>query len=575
MQKTIKSDMIRSNLIMILLVTVCISGLHLYQIYHYTIRQNQKEIMTMSEQAQNGLNYMLNQLDVLQYQIVDSLTQSAEYDRNSRDWTRESIEFLKNTENQLQTFRRAVPFVTNIYWLDNYGKLFTTDSFVNRELFEESQTLYRLEQEVKDACYVPPFTPEYQMEGDNVSVFSYLKNVYRMNRGREKRGVLQIDMRTSYLEELLTLINDNQYCLAYITTEDGSLFWFPDHPYQENGADYDLVYPLNNGWQLRVRYSNAFARRSLKNNLMSSIILLFIIIPLSILSVYKYSGYLTGPLQKLTKRMKKLESGELIEIHTISRFEEIRILEQGYNSMIAKMDDMMAKMTEIRTENINAKLLALQAQINPHFLANSFELIRSLAIQKNSSDIESITEALAMMYRYILNESQDKVTFEEELAYVKNYIRIQEYRFEQSIQVLYRVAPEALSCRMARLLIQPLVENAFIHGLELKEGVRWIMITGTVEEDRLYVEVKDNGIGIAPDRLQMLSEDICDYARKEDPSTKTEGENRDSIGLKNVNKRLYLRYGEASCLNITSDPKYGTSVSFRIRADKEETDGGI
>ena len=80
---------------------------------------------------------------------------------------------------------------------------------------------------------------------------------------------------------------------------------------------------------------------------------------------------------------------------------------------------------------------------------------------------------------------------------MKNYIRIQEYRFEQSIQVLYRVAPEALSCRMARLLIQPLVENAFIHGLELKEGVRWIMITGTVEEDRLYVEVKDNGIGIA------------------------------------------------------------------------------
>ena len=61
-------------------------------------------------------------------------------------------EFLKNTENQLQTFRRAVPFVTNIYWLDNYGKLFTTDSFVNRELFEESQTLYRLEQEAKDAC---------------------------------------------------------------------------------------------------------------------------------------------------------------------------------------------------------------------------------------------------------------------------------------------------------------------------------------------------------------------------------------------------------------------------------------
>ena len=575
MQKTIKSDMIRLNLIMILLVTVCISGLHLYQIYHYTIRQNQEEIMTMSEQARNSLNYMLNQLDVLQYQIVDSLTQSAEYDRNSRGWTRESIEFLKNTENQFQTFRRAVPFVTNIYWLDNYGKLYTTDSYINRDLFRENRTLCQLESERKDDCYASPFIPEYQMDGDIVSVFSYLKNVYRINRGREKRGVLQIDMRTSYLEELLGLINGNPYCLAYITAQDGSLFWFPDQSYKEKGQDHDLVYPLNNGWQLRVRYSNAFARKSLKDNLMSSIILLFIMIPLSILSVYKDSGYLTGPLQKLTKRMKRLETGELIEIHTISKFEEIRILEQGYNSMIAKMDDMMTKMTEIRTENINAKLLALQAQINPHFLANSFELIRSLAIQKHSSDIENIAEALAMMYRYILNENQEKVTFEEELAYVKNYIRIQEYRFERSVEVLYRVAPEALSCKMSRLLIQPLVENAFIHGLELRDGVRWIMITGTVEEDRLYVEVKDNGIGIAPERLRMLTDDICEYARADGASMKKTGENRDSIGLKNVNKRLYLGYGEESCLKITSVPEQGTSVSFRICADKEEANGGI
>ena len=243
--------------------------------------------------------------------------------------------------------------------------------------------------------------------------------------------------------------------------------------------------------------------------------------------------------------------------------------------MIAKMDDMMTKMTEIRTENINAKLLALQAQINPHFLANSFELIRSLAIQKHSSDIENIAEALAMMYRYILNENQEKVTFEEELAYVKNYIRIQEYRFERSVEVLYRVAPEALSCKMSRLLIQPLVENAFIHGLELRDGVRWIMITGTVEEDRLYVEVKDNGIGIAPERLRMLTDDICEYARADGASMKKTGENRDSIGLKNVNKRLYLGYGEESCLKITSVPEQGTSVSFRICADKEEANGGI
>ena len=108
MGKTIKSHMIRWNLMMILLVTVCISGLHMYHIYRYTVRMNQEEMATMSKQAQNSLNHMLNQLDVLQYQITESLTRSAEYEKGSPQWTREGVAFLKDTENQFQTFRRAV-----------------------------------------------------------------------------------------------------------------------------------------------------------------------------------------------------------------------------------------------------------------------------------------------------------------------------------------------------------------------------------------------------------------------------------------------------------------------------------
>ena len=91
MQRTIKSDMVRWNLVLILLVTVCISGLHLHQIYLYTVRQNREEIVTMSEQAGNSLNHMLNQLDVLQYQVIESLTQWPEYDKGNSQWTRESL----------------------------------------------------------------------------------------------------------------------------------------------------------------------------------------------------------------------------------------------------------------------------------------------------------------------------------------------------------------------------------------------------------------------------------------------------------------------------------------------------
>ena len=157
----------------------------------------------MSEQARNSLNNMLNQLDVLQYQIVDSLTQSEEYDRIRPVWTKEGIDFFKNTENQFQTFRRAVPFVTNIYWLDNYDRLYTTDSNVSREHFYGNSRISLLEESGGDDCYVPPSVPEYQLVPDSDEVFSYLKNVYRLRQGKERRGVLQIDMRASYMEEIL------------------------------------------------------------------------------------------------------------------------------------------------------------------------------------------------------------------------------------------------------------------------------------------------------------------------------------------------------------------------------------
>ena len=143
---------------------------------------------------------MLNQLDVLQYQVIESLTQWPEYDKGNSQWTRESLAFLKNTEKQFQAFRRAVPFVADIYWLDDYGKLYTTDSSVRRELLRENQSLYDMGE---DDCFVLPFCPSYQMEGKEIVVFSYLKNIYRMDRSRGRRGILQIDMRASYLEELL------------------------------------------------------------------------------------------------------------------------------------------------------------------------------------------------------------------------------------------------------------------------------------------------------------------------------------------------------------------------------------
>src|SRR5690606_12368093 len=153
-------------------------------------------------------------------------------------------------------------------------------------------------------------------------------------------------------------------------------------------------------------------------------------------------------LIKLTRSFRKIEQGNLKTIDSTSRISEIQVLEQGYNSMVVTIDELMESMVDARTENVQAKFLALQSQINPHFLSNSLDTIRSMAIQGNNYKIEGIVDSIAKIFRYILADSTTLVTLREELEYVKHYFRIQEYRFGKTVQIVFNIQKETLDCQM-------------------------------------------------------------------------------------------------------------------------------
>lgn len=209
---------------------------------------------------------------------------------------------------------------------------------------------------------------------------------------------------------------------------------------------------------------------------------------------------------------------------------------------------MLKKQTELR---------ALQNQINPHFLYNTLDCIRGMAIEQGASNVEEMTKALSGMFRYsISRKGKTSVLLEDEIANVNNYLLIQQYRFRNKIDVQENIEPATKKCFVPKLLVQPIVENAVFHGLEPKMGSRNLNIEAYCTDKRLIVKVEDNGVGMPLEKLNMLNDALCGKRPIKESDRGTQ------VGLVNVNERLQLLYGKEFGLHVFSCPNVGTTVEM-------------
>lgn len=218
---------------------------------------------------------------------------------------------------------------------------------------------------------------------------------------------------------------------------------------------------------------------------------------------------------------------------------------------------------------IQAQIDALQTQINPHFLYNTLEEIRGLALIRDENDIADMTEALALMFRYSISQDNKNVTFEQELRNLENYILIQKFRFSDKFALRYELdkSDESLmNYRLPKLTIQPIVENAIQHGLNTMDDGGLITIKAVTTQNRLLIRITDNGIGIPADLLEQLNSKLESSAETDSyvPSTEKTG-----IALINVNLRIKLTYGAQYGLFVSSTPNVGTTVEIRLPLLKE------
>ena len=200
-----------------------------------------------------------------------------------------------------------------------------------------------------------------------------------------------------------------------------------------------------------------------------------------------------------------------------------------------------------------AELNALQSQISPHFLYNTLESIRMRSVEKGEKETAEMIKRLTRSFQRLVRFRQEWVTVAEEISFIKDFLTIQQYRFGPEFQYTMEIEPAVLEKKIPKLVIQPFVENACLHGIEGIDRVGKVEIALCLREKKLYCMVKDNGIGISAEKLRHLWADI----KGEEPQA-------GNIAIRNIYQRLSLYYGADFDLVIDSREREGTSISLII-----------
>jgi two-component system sensor histidine kinase YesM len=261
--------------------------------------------------------------------------------------------------------------------------------------------------------------------------------------------------------------------------------------------------------------------------------------------------------------MKKAEKGNFDIPILASNEDEVGQMTRSFNQMLAKMALLIDGQFKLGREIKNAEIKALQAQINPHFLYNTLDLINWMSMKYKAEEIRTLVESLSKFYKLSLNKGKDIVSIEDELNHVRSYVMIQNMRFSDSIHLKIAVGEELFQYSILKIILQPLVENAILHGiLEKDEEEGEIIISGELKDGVITLKIRDDGIGMSEETLQ----DIPGAISPKDSH---------GYGIRNIDERIRLNYGSEYGLSYHSTPGVGTTVEIRIPALKYNGETGM
>lgn len=385
---------------------------------------------------------------------------------------------------------------------------------------------------------------------------------------REGVNILYMDVDyqklfTPYAE---TLISE---CGLYITDQEGKLV-FEESRFSGKNQSYDLTYSEfleqrnrgstdytilceesnTTGWTVWLYQPVGLAGEAMRPIGVMAGVTILICIFAAVLAYFITSGMVSGRIERLTCLMQEVQEGSMdMQVGSDDR-DEIGMLYRGFGSMMKRIRTLINEVYLGKITQKEAELKALQAQINPHFLYNTLSLINWKALAAGEEDISRMTLAMSTFYRTALNRGRNVLQVEAELSNTRAYLEIQSMLHDGDFDYEIEVQPEILQCESLNLILQPLVENAIHHGIEEKtDGRGKISVRGWKEDNCVWFMVEDNGVGME----QKVADKILTMESK-------------GYGVRNVDERIRLCYGEKYAMKVESVVGKGTKMTIHFPA---------
>lgn len=434
------------------------------------------------------------------------------------------------------------------------------------------------------------YCPEFYLGGREKREYgdlAYITSTTFYYQGSARQAYIAVYSSSEHLNEMLKdnlkltgsvsyIINDRN---AVVATSDSSLsgIYLLDYDTIENSfmssnnfiernildttvyaGFYNIKQP---GWfMVTVLPSGPLITQS--NTIMIQYILMYLgFLIFALFLAHSMSHSITNRISSVIHQMSKVRKGTLSPMSSPQYHDEIGDLIDTYNYMTRKMDQLMTEQAKAAEELRIAEFHTLQAQINPHFLYNTMDMINWLAQQGRTDEVSLAVQKLSRFYKLTLSRKQSISTIASEAEHVSIYLQIQNMRYHNSISFVCDIPDELMEYQIPKLTLQPIIENSILHGiLETPSKTGTIVLTGWLEDSDIVLLISDDGVGIPPEKLQTLL--------LENSYGITRASSGTNIAVYNTHRRLQILYGNEYGLNYSSEFGKGTDVELRIPAIK-------
>lgn len=390
---------------------------------------------------------------------------------------------------------------------------------------------------------------------------------------REPLGWIRIRLNEEMFDNIITTPKSNYQNKLWVTDIEGNVFYpvdrqlsmlpfKPDLRFQMDGDVYRCFSNMSKVTGMIVH--QIIAEKDLYGDAdqlvgftaMLSLAAVSVAITIAALMAYR----ITKPIDVLSDKMAQVETGEFNTRIEITSNDELGRLSNGFNQMVERIEQLVNDNYEMGLRKNEADLIALLHQIDPHFLYNTLEMINMMALENRQFEISDTVSSLGRMLRYTVSNRRSHIALREELQFTRAYLQILRLRQGETLDAGIDCPDDLEGCMVPKLMLQPLVENAFIHGLQSGGGV--IRITVEREEEDLLLRVSDNGIGMTDLEIERLLATIKNPPEPQVPEAY--GMNTHGLALGNIYRRLLLEYGSDSGFHLESEQNVGTTVEVRL-----------